>query len=371
MATVDIAVQADLALVLPTVVLAEFAQRNQLLLNLASKFHAMPALVDGGSVKCTQPDGQVEGNAVGPERLSVRSKAPSSSHYFVPCLRRADRARLQSIKWISKRASLAGKNFSQLDKALAELDLHLTLRTYIVGFRLDPADLAVWATLRANHIALSIVKNTYKNVLRWYEYVEDSTPWVSKAIAAIANTSTAKRTKERAEASARDARANGNTIPPEPSGYLHIRHAKAALLNDYFAHQKPGGTLICRFDDTNPSNESMEFQDAIVDDLKLMGIVPDKTSFSSDYFQLMYDYAIQLIEDGKAFADDSELGKGDEDRRNRLPSKRRHLGIDETLARFRDMKTGSDEGQRWCLRARIAYDSPNGTCVIPSYTGAT
>ncbi|KAF4507309.1 hypothetical protein G6O67_005962 [Ophiocordyceps sinensis] len=233
-----------------------------------------------------------EGNAVGPERLS-------------------------SIKWISKRASLAGKNFSQLDKALAELDLHLTLRTYIVGFRLDPADLAVWATLRANHIALSIVKNTYKNVLRWYE------------------------------------------------------HAKAALLNDYFAHQKPGGTLICRFDDTNPSNESMEFQDAIVDDLKLMGIVPDKTSFSSDYFQLMYDYAIQLIEDGKAFADDSELGKGDEDRRNRLPSKRRHLGIDETLARFRDMKTGSDEGQRWCLRARIAYDSPNGTCVIPSYTGAT
>lgn len=59
MATVDIAVQADLALVLPTVVLVEFAQRNQLLLNLASKFHAMPALVDGGSVKCTQPDGQV------------------------------------------------------------------------------------------------------------------------------------------------------------------------------------------------------------------------------------------------------------------------------------------------------------------------
>lgn len=109
----------------------------------------------------------------------------------------------------------------------------------------------------------------------------------------------------------------------------------------------------------------MEFQDAIVDDLKLMGIVPDKTSFSSDYFQLMYDYAIQLIEDGKAFADDSELGKGDEDRRNRLPSKRRHLGIDETMARFRDMKTGSDEGQSWCLRARIAYDSPNGTLRDP------
>lgn len=154
-------------------------------------------------------------------------------------------------------------------------------------------------------------------------------------------------------------------FPPEPSGYLHIGHAKAALLNDYFAHQNPCGVLICRFDDTNPSKESMDFQDAITEDLALLEIVPDKTSYSSDYFEQMYDLAVQLIRDGKAFADDSELGKGDESRKNRLPSKRRDMGIQETLGRFQEMRTGSAEGQRWCLRARIAYDSPNGTLRDP------
>lgn len=154
-------------------------------------------------------------------------------------------------------------------------------------------------------------------------------------------------------------------FPPEPSGYLHIGHAKAALLNDYFAHQRVGGTLICRFDDTNPSKESMEFQDSILDDLKMLEIIPDKISYSSDYFQHMYEHAVALIKAGKAFADDSELGKGDEDRKNRLPSKCRDLSVHETLDRFEEMKTGSDEGRRWCLRARIAYDSPNGTLRDP------
>jgi glutamyl-tRNA synthetase len=146
---------------------------------------------------------------------------------------------------------------------------------------------------------------------------------------------------------------------------LHIGHAKAALLNDYFAHKHIGGTLICRFDDTNPSKESMEFEDAILYDMKLVEIIPEKISHSSDYFQEMYEFALKLIRAGQAFADDSELGKGDESRKNRLPSKRRDLSIEETLEHFAEMKTGSEEGRRWCLRARIAYDSPNGTLRDP------
>ena len=153
-------------------------------------------------------------------------------------------------------------------------------------------------------------------------------------------------------------------FPPEPNGYLHIGHAKAILTN-YLLAKEFGGKMNLRFDDTNPSKESMEFQDSIIEDLNLMEIYPDKTTFSSDYFQQMHKYAIQLIESGKAFADDSELGKGDNDRKNRLPSKRRNLSIEETLARFRDMQSGSQEGQRWCLRARIAYDSPNGAMRDP------
>jgi glutamyl-tRNA synthetase len=230
----------------------------------------------------------------------------------------------------------------------------------------------VWGTIRGNRISHSLIKQNpiQENIHRWYTYIEDSNPWLSEAIAELTNFGT----KERAAASAMGAsyeidlpQVDGPMVtrfPPEPSGYLHIGHAKAALLNDYFAH-KDNGTLICRFDDTNPSNESMEFQDAILEDLKMMAIIPEKTSYSSDYFQKMYEYAIQLIKAGKAFADDSELGRGDEDRKNRLPSKRRNLSIEETLERFADMKTGSEKGQRWCLRARIAYDSPNGTLRDP------
>ncbi|RMY60537.1 hypothetical protein D0863_11572 [Hortaea werneckii] len=140
---------------------------------------------------------------------------------------------------------------------------------------------------------------------------------------------------------------------------------QAALLNEHFVHAQPGGKLICRFDDTNPSKESQEFQDSILFDLKLMDVVPDVISYSSDYFKTMYELALKFIRAGKAFADDSELGKGDQDRRNRLPSKRRDLSIEETLNHFAEMKEGTAEGQRWCLRARIAYDHPNGTLRDP------
>jgi glutamyl-tRNA synthetase len=259
-----------------------------------------------------------------------------------------------------------------LKQSIYELNNHLTLRSHIVGYTLSVADIAVWATIRGNKITHSLIQQSpiQANALRWYNYIEASNPWLSETIADF----TIFESKARAAASAAGAsyeidlpNLDGPMVtrfPPEPSGYLHIGHAKAALLNDYFAHKRPG-TLICRFDDTNPSKESMEFQDAILEDLKLMAIIPEKTSYSSDYFQDMYELAVKLINDGKAFADDSELGKGDEDRKNRLPSKRRDLGIDETLKHFAEMKSGSEEGLRWCLRARIAYDSPNGTLRDP------
>ena len=154
-------------------------------------------------------------------------------------------------------------------------------------------------------------------------------------------------------------------FPPEPSGFLHIGHVKAIVLNEFFAHRLPGGRLICRFDDTNSSRESMEFHDAILHDLKLLEIDPEEVTYSSDYFQDMYDYALQIIGNGKAFADDSELGKGDEDRKNRIPSKHREMDVAETLRWFAEMKAGSAEGRRWCLRAKIACDSPNGALRDP------
>jgi tRNA synthetases class I (E and Q), catalytic domain len=111
-------------------------------------------------------------------------------------------------------------------------------------------------------------------------------------------------------------------FPPEPSGYLHIGHAKAATLNKYFAKMY-NGRLIIRFDDTNPSKERVsvfdfswlklglwiwqaEFEDTILEDLALLDIQGDVVTHTSDHFDTLYDYAVKLIKSGKAYADDTE-----------------------------------------------------------------
>ena len=94
-------------------------------------------------------------------------------------------------------------------------------------------------------------------------------------------------------------------FPPEPSGYLHIGHLKAAILNQYFAEMYKG-KLIIRFDDTNPTKEKGEFEDAILEDLAVLNIRGDKLSHTSDYFDELYNYALQMIKEGKAYVDDTD-----------------------------------------------------------------
>ena len=142
-------------------------------------------------------------------------------------------------------------------------------------------------------------------------------------------------------------------------GYLHIGHAKAALLNDYFAHEKYKGTLLLRFDDTNPSKEKEEFEDSIIEDLKLMGIKPDKSSHTSEYFDELLDYAIQLIKAGKAYADDTDQETMRDQRMHGHASVRRDRLIEETLEVFNEMTKGSEIGVKNCLRAKMSVDNPN------------
>jgi glutamyl-tRNA synthetase len=117
--------------------------------------------------------------------------------------------------------------------------------------------------------------------------------------------------------------------------------------------------LILRFDDTNPSKEKEEFQDSIVEDLALMGITPDKRTHTSDYFQELYEYCVQMLKEGTAYADDTEQEVMRDQRMNGLPSKRRDATPEENLARFEEMKTGSEQGVRWCIRAKMSVDNPN------------
>lgn len=152
-------------------------------------------------------------------------------------------------------------------------------------------------------------------------------------------------------------------FPPEPNGYLHIGHAKSILLN-YGLAQKYGGKFNMRFDDTNPTKEKVEFVNSQLEDIKWLGADwEDRLFFASDYFPQMYEAAVKLIKKGKAYVSDltadeireyrgtlTEPGKED-------PCSSR--SIEENLALFEEMKSGSVEDGARVLRARIDMASPN------------
>lgn len=149
------------------------------------------------------------------------------------------------------------------------------------------------------------------------------------------------------------------------SGYLHIGHAKAAILNDYFAHEAHQGKLIVRFDDTNPATEKQEYEDSILADLEVLGIHPDQVTHTSDYFTQLSKVAEQMISDGNAYADDTPVELIKEQRASREPSQSRDRPASESLAIYKDMLAGADTGKQFCLRARLDFDSVNGALRDP------
>ena len=128
-------------------------------------------------------------------------------------------------------------------------------------------------------------------------------------------------------------------FPPEASGYLHVGHAKAAILNQYFAKAYKG-RLIVRFDDTNPSKEKQEFEDAIVEDLALLGIKADVVTHTSDYFEKLQELAVRMIKEGHAYADDTQQEQMRAERMDGIPSRRRDASVEENLQHFEAMLQG-------------------------------
>lgn len=119
------------------------------------------------------------------------------------------------------------------------------------------------------------------------------------------------------------------------------------------------GTFLVRYDDTNPTKEKAEFQQAIIEDLALMGIHGDRVTYTSDYFDDLYKLAIEMIKRDKAYADDTLQEKMRAERMDGIPSERRNSTVEENLERFAEMTKGSEEGLRWCIRAKISADNPN------------
>ncbi len=145
-------------------------------------------------------------------------------------------------------------------------------------------------------------------------------------------------------------------LPPEPNGYLHIGHVKAFLI-DYMVARDFGGELDLRFDDTNPAKEETEYVDAIQDDAHWLGIEWKHVLFSSDFFDLLYDWAIKLVKMGKAYVDDQSP---EEVSKNRgtwtepgIESPYRNRSIEENLDLLERMKNGEFPDGSRTLRAKI------------------
>ncbi|PWY96980.1 putative GUS1-Glutamyl-tRNA synthetase [Testicularia cyperi] len=266
--------------------------------------------------------------------------------------------------FVSQGDNLALASFQTATSIADDLDQHLALRTFLVGNVLTAADIAVWSGIRASSPVIGLVKKgLHVHLQRWFNHV-DSLPAVGDALLALADAKAEKFKNKKTAAGfdlfLKDAK-DGEVVtrfPPEPSGYLHVGHAKAAILNQYFARQYKG-KLIIRFDDTNPSKEKAEFEESIIEDLALLGIKGDFTSHTSDYFDTLYKLAIQMIQEGNAYCDDTVQEQMRAERMDGIPSKRRDATIDENMTRFADMSTGSQEGRKWCLRAKISFDNPN------------
>ncbi|MDE5638675.1 MAG: glutamine--tRNA ligase/YqeY domain fusion protein [Odoribacter sp.] len=152
-------------------------------------------------------------------------------------------------------------------------------------------------------------------------------------------------------------------FPPEPNGYLHIGHATSICLNFGLAEQYHGKCNL-RFDDTNPVKEDVEYTDAIQEDIKWLGFQWDgEVHYASDYFQQLYDWAEQMILEGKAYVDDQSAEEISAGRKTinepGVNSPYRNRSVEENLDLFRRMKNGEfKEGSR-VLRAKIDMASPN------------
>lgn len=263
---------------------------------------------------------------------------------------------------------------ADINAAIEYLNKSLAPLTYLVSNKLTIADLAVFNEFFSKYDDLK-KKGLPSHVQRWYDLIT-ALPAVQFAMKSLPKTSA----KGEKSAPANTGNKHGGTFielpgaemgkvvvrfPPEASGYLHIGHAKAALLNQYY-QQAFQGKLIMRFDDTNPAKENVHFEEVILEDLQMLEIKPDQFTYTSDYFDLMIQYCEQLLKDGKAYADDTENEQMKIEREQRVESKNRNNSVEKNLSMWNEMLKGSAAGQKCCVRAKIDMSLANGCMRDPT-----
>jgi glutamyl/glutaminyl-tRNA synthetase len=266
------------------------------------------------------------------------------------------------------------------------LNTHLADKTFLVSSSLSIADIAVYIFLLTNRNSINLQgkdAETHANASRWHALmsVAMAAPkkGAAKSVPAVAGKEGIKSAKGKAAVAAMVDELEGDScpplegavmgevvtrFPPEPSGYLHIGHVKAVLLNQYYANRYKG-KLIIRFDDTNPSKEKDEYEENIIVDLATLNVKGDRVTHTSDYFELCEKYARQMIADGLAYMDDTPQEQMQAERMERVESSKRGTSVEDNLALFEALLAGTADKTQYCLRAKIDMGSVNGTMRDP------
>ncbi|XP_056021865.1 bifunctional glutamate/proline--tRNA ligase-like isoform X2 [Ostrea edulis] len=262
--------------------------------------------------------------------------------------------------------------------ALSYLDKSLEPVTYMVGRSLTLADFAVWEVLQSSSKFQSLLASDDAgvNVTRYYKFLCNQLVF-KIAQNHLVKTGSNKKSDKKSDQSAKKDEGKfvdlpgaeiGKVVvrfPPEASGYLHIGHAKAALLN-YHYREMFKGTLIMRFDDTNPAKENEEFEQVILEDVAMLGIKYDKFSYTSDHFDLLQKHCEKMIRLGKAYVDNTDPETMKKEREERKDSVNRNNGVEKNLAMWEEMKKGTAKGQTCAVRAKIDMKSDNGCMRDPT-----
>ncbi|RKO87348.1 tRNA synthetases class I, catalytic domain-containing protein, partial [Blyttiomyces helicus] len=282
---------------------------------------------------------------INPVLRSLARKYPSAKLYGTDAVKAS-----QVDYWLDfAQDKLFVADFKKLSPAFDELDHHLKLRSFFVGHSATLADYALWGALKSNAIFSKLAKSGKglgEYLIRWYSHIS-SLDFVAAALAESEKTLAASKTKKKDQGSfdiGLEGAERGKVctrFPPEPSGYLHLGHAKAALLNEYFAKTYEG-KLIVRFDDTNPSKEKSEFEESIKEDLLLIGVKGDEITYTSDSFDKLFELAIEMIKKGLAYVDDTTQEQMQAERWDGINSKCRDLSIEDNLKRFEEMAKATE-----------------------------
>ena len=255
------------------------------------------------------------------------------------------------------------------ESVCASIDIYISCRTYFVGQELSIADVALWGQLCAAP-QTQRMRQTYPHLDRWLAHIE-SFPEISELSALHApkkGKKPAAKTVKTTKGDAGDPFAiklpnvvDGAVVtrfPPEPSGFLHIGHAKAALLNQEIA-DRYHGRMLMRFDDTNPSKEKDEFVESIISDSRKLGLRYEKITYTSDYFSQIFECAERMIKVGLLYADDTPVDQMREERMHGVESKRRNRPTEETEHVWKEMLAGTEEGFKNCLRVKMDMSNAN------------